>query len=113
MILNKSKQGRTLEQRVEDLSIPVTETGCWLWLGNCYTDGYPQIQIDGKPQRVSRALLGLFGSPLNALHSCDTPLCVNRAHLKAGTQSQNIKELHTRKPLATGWALYHRRRAQA
>lgn len=101
------KQGRSLLQRVEDSSIPVPESGCWLWLGSTFDDGYPQL----GQERVSRLLLGLRrNDPLCALHKCDTALCVNPAHLYAGTQSQNIIDLHTRKPGATGWQVYHERR---
>lgn len=102
------RRGRTLLERVEGLSIPVPETGCWLWVGSLLMDGYPQL---GKGRRVGRMLLGLeVGDKRQANHHCDTPLCVNPAHLYVGTASENTKDIHRRKPGVVGWAAYNRLR---
>lgn len=77
--------------------------GCWSWNGSKQQKGYGLIQdapIKGKSRgktllahRVSYQMhYGDLQSGDFVLHSCDNPQCTNPAHLRKGTQSENIKE---------------------
>lgn len=69
------------------------ENGCWIWLGKKGQDGYGQIMINKKRQRVHRVSHELFIGPITdkliILHSCNNPLCINPDHLSQGTIKQN------------------------
>lgn len=89
----------------ENNCIPEPNTGCWLWLGSLFWDGYGQFNVcvggRWKKLRAHRASLLIYGpSPesqsLYALHQCDTPSCVNPDHLIWGTQAQNIRDMDAR-----------------
>lgn len=72
----------------------VDKTGdCWLWTGGKVKDGYGQMSVDRRlvlVHRYSYALrVGPIPAGLHVLHSCDTPSCVNPAHLRTGTAKQN------------------------
>jgi hypothetical protein len=77
----------------------VQPNGCVLWLGCKDKDGYGKFQLNGGgKQRHVRAhrfaffmAHGQWPSRL-ALHSCDTPSCVNPAHLEDGDQGQNVRD---------------------
>jgi hypothetical protein len=75
--------------------IPVTESGCWLWLGS--TDGrYGEFWFEGKKIKAHVfAFIMYFGTVpvgMEVCHSCDVELCVNPLHLFAATHSENMKD---------------------
>ena len=87
-----------------------SEEGCWLWQGGLSNKGYGQLSLPGKgngtilAHRLSYELAyGMILPTVFCLHRCDTPACVNPAHLYLGTQSDNGRDVSERK--RTG---YHR-----
>jgi hypothetical protein len=79
----------SLQKRFDAKYVPEPNTGCWLWTASCLPSGYGEIKIDGKVMRAHRASYELHHGPipvgLCVLHKCDTPPCVNPAHLFLGT----------------------------
>lgn len=71
-------------------------TGCHLWTGSLNNQGYGQVRIGGKMFLAHRVAYerarGTLPDGLLALHSCDTPACVNEAHLHPGTHHDNAVE---------------------
>ena len=84
------------EERFHDKYIPVTETGCWLWISCCNGDGYALISANGKSMRAHRLSWEMHRGPiprgLFVLHKCDTPECVNPDHLFLGTNQDNMDD---------------------
>ena len=79
------------------------ENLCWIWKGakvkkgyGIFTDASTTVNIRGKTISAHRYSYQLhYGDLQNGdfvLHSCDNPECTNPAHLRKGTQSENIKE---------------------
>lgn len=81
---------------------------CWPWLGYCHPGGGYGMFWDRKRRRMVNAHRfsyelandvclfkpkGVFGAvDIVICHSCDNPPCVNPAHLRADSQSANVKE---------------------
>src|SRR6185369_2192030 len=87
----------TLQQRFEQLYIPVPEAGCWLWLGTIKAKGYGGFTVvKGESQRAHRVSWiithGKIPEGMCVLHKCDTRSCVNPDHLFLGTNDDNVKD---------------------
>lgn len=73
---------------------------CWIWSGKTERNGYGRFQIGGKgsPQvgahRFSYEMHhGPIPDGMVVMHTCDTPGCVNPAHLIAGTHKANTSDM--------------------
>lgn len=90
--LRPSSRGLTLEQR---FWVKVNKTrDCWLWTAST-SDGYGHINVDGRMRRAHRVSWEFINGPIpkgmDLDHRCTTPLCVNPAHLRVTTRSQNMQ----------------------
>ncbi|MEU0134733.1 hypothetical protein ABZ172_11945 [Streptomyces sp. NPDC006296] len=70
---------------------------CHLWTGSKNENGYGRFRAEGKFHTATRWLMGhLRGKELTpdevVLHSCDVTSCLNRRHLRVGTQAENMRE---------------------
>lgn len=76
--------------------ITVDPSGCWLWTGAKHPTGYGIVKVAGKQwvvhRYVSTLVAGEIPTETHILHSCDTPLCSNPAHLWRGSHADNMAD---------------------
>lgn len=76
------------------------EGSCWMWRG-AVQRGYGAVRLTfpGRVRRqvnANRVAFVLAYGPIetgdHVMHACDTPLCVNPAHLMVGSRSDNMRD---------------------
>lgn len=98
----------TALERFEAKWIPEPNSGCWLWEGAAAYYGRSRsaaalrgsfhLGLPGHRQKMLAhqaswiIYRGTIPPGLCVCHSCDTPLCVNPAHLFVGTQMDNVTD---------------------
>ena len=117
VILTQSvKEGRTMscgcyhspsiKMRLKEKTIPITESGCLIWIGAVGKSGYGTIGHKGRTKKVHRLAYqeykGVIPQGMHVLHKCDIPCCVNADHLFLGTNNDNIKDRNTKNRSAKG-----------
>lgn len=100
-----------IRERIERWSVPVPESGCWLWLGSIDRCGYGKMcnrrDRESLAHRNSyRAFVGPIPQGLEIDHLCKVRCCVNPLHLQAVTHRENV----VRGDAATSPNLYNRRK---
>ena len=66
---------------------------CHVWQGATNTKGYGAVWWNGKPWLAHRAAHVLYIGPIppgmDVMHLCDVKLCINPAHIVAGTRGSS------------------------
>lgn len=71
---------------------------CWIFIGAAGTNGYGHVGYMKRNWTAHRLSLTLAtGQEVPpgcvVMHSCDTPACINPAHLRAATPSENTRDM--------------------
>ena len=89
--------------RISDniLNRTVRRGECLEWSGSRTAAGYGRMGIDGEEFYVHRMVCEDAHGPAPAdkplaIHSCDNPPCVNPAHLRWGSKSDNAMDMVSR-----------------
>ena len=86
-----------LASPLEEMYIPVPESGCWIWLRAVGSTGYGKMTVRRKTIASHRYFFSIFNGPIlpnaHICHKCDTRLCVNPSHLFLGSRQDNMNDM--------------------
>lgn len=104
-VLHRHGSGDTPEIRFWSRVVKGNPDQCWEWQGCVGSHGYGAIQINKRKWLTHRYAYYLTtgkDSTLHILHSCDNRRCVNPAHLREGTNTENVQDAVDRGRTAKG-----------
>lgn len=104
------RKAKTALERFESYIEPVTESGCWIWIGAIASMGYGAFYIESEgtigAHRASWILFrGAIPPGQYVLHRCDVMPCVNPNHLFLGTPKDNMEDRDRKGRGGRGWKL--------
>src|SRR3990167_3398100 len=79
---------------------PEPMSGCWLWTGKDYGNGYGYFAINGKNHKAHRFSYEMLVGPIleeTLDHLCRVRCCVNPAHLEPVSRAANTARGNPRK----------------
>ena len=86
---------RSIQERFDAKWMPVTESGCWIWIGAKAVKGYGHFRIGAKIINAHRVAYELYRGPipdtLQIDHLCRVRCCVNPWHLEAVSCAENLR----------------------
>jgi hypothetical protein len=100
---------RSAKRRIEIMSMPEPNSGCWLWLHTLDRHGYGKVGSRNKVVAAHRLSFEVYVSDpgnMQINHHCDVSSCVNPEHLYAGTQQENIDDCIRRGRFRPGGKLF-------
>lgn len=91
-----------LDPTTEDRIVAISESGCWIWIGDQNDDGYGRFYLGNKKRKLAHRHIyelnfGEIPDGMCVCHTCDCPSCVNPAHLWLGTHADNMKDRNHKK----------------
>lgn len=96
-VARRSRDPGTIARRFWDKTVPEPNTGCVLWAGGTCAGGYGAFTDNyvsyGAHRFAWQLVHGEIPTGLFVLHKCDTPPCVNPAHLFLGTHLENMLDM--------------------
>lgn|SRR6185312_10714507 len=80
---------------IEERYMPVTESGCWIWLLSQTANGYASGNFKGKRRSsvhrwIYEETKGPIPEGMHIDHLCRVRCCINPAHLEAVTPKENV-----------------------
>ena len=83
---------KDMRKYIEQNTMPIPFSGCWVWLGALLPKKYGHSAF-GRTHRIAwEAYKGAIPRGLWVLHRCDVPSCCNPDHLFLGTNKDNVAD---------------------
>lgn len=72
----------------------IPESGCWIWMGSTYSNGYGSIKVNGKICLVHRVIyeekFGTIPNGYECHHICQVKACANTSHIVLVTKAEHV-----------------------